>query len=383
MVKKLAGQPRLIKEINKDLIKQVIKDKGPISKPEIARITKLSLPTVNKIVDHLVETNYVKANGLGDTGSGRKPVLYEINSSAGNVIALFFENDYIKGAVSNIIGEILETQRVEIDLGSKEEALNSTCSIIDRLMQGRENVKAIGIGVPGVVKPQGTIYSIPNITGWEGINLKKIIQERYRIPVFIENDVNLIALGVYYRQLKKKYSNVVYVYFGKGIGSGIIIDKKLYKGSTNFAGEISYMVTQDLYPEQLYEARFKGLLEKEVSDIIKHICRAESINSYNELKHKMADEEAAAETVGKLIRKVAFTLINITCVLNPEAIVVKGNFIYPEFIEKVKKIIDNYLPMDIPKILILEDEDAGLIGTINLCISNISSNYLLLDNTGE
>lgn len=383
MVKKLAGQPRLIKEINKDLIKQVIKDKGPISKPEIARITKLSLPTVNKIVDHLVETNYVKASGLGDTGSGRKPVLYEINSSAGNVIALFFENDYIRGAVSNIIGEILETERVEIDLGSKEEALNSTCNIIDRLMQGRENVKAIGIGVPGVVKPQGTIYSIPNITGWEGINLKKIIQERYRIPVFIENDVNLIALGVYYRQLKKKYSNVVYVYFGKGIGSGIIIDKKLYKGSTNFAGEISYMVTQDLYPEQLYEARFKGLLEKEVSDIIKHIFRAESITSYNELKHKMADEEAAAETVGKLIRKVAFTLINITCVLNPEAIVVKGNFIYPEFIEKVKKIIDNYLPMDIPKILILEDEDAGLIGTINLCISNISSNYLLLDNTGE
>ncbi|MDN5301947.1 MAG: hypothetical protein PWQ60_1461 [Thermoanaerobacteraceae bacterium] len=383
MVKKLAGQPRLIKEINKDLIKQVIKDKGPISKPEIAGITKLSLPTVNKIVDYLVETNCVKANGLGETGSGRKPVLYEINSSAGNVIALFFENDYIRGAISNIIGEILETERVEIDLGSKEGALNSTCNIINRLMQGRENVKAIGIGVPGVVKPQGTIYSIPNITGWEGINLKKMIQERYRIPIFIENDVNLIALGVYYRQLKKKYSNVVYVYFGKGIGSGIIIDKKLYKGSTNFAGEISYMVTQDLYPEQLYEAKFKGLLEKEVSDIIKDIYQAESITNYNELKHKLADEEAAGETVGKLIRKVAFTLINITCVLNPEAIVVKGNFIYPEFIEKVKKIIDNYLPRDIPKILILEDEDAGLIGTINMCISNISSNYLLLDSTGE
>lgn len=364
-MKKYAGKPYLIKEINKNLIKQIIKEKGPVSKPEIAKFAKLSLPTVNKAVDKLVEEEYVKLSGVGDSAVGRRPNLYEINGEAGHVLALFFENDYIKAAESNLVGEILEEDKIKIDLKSRDTALGSTFDIIDALFYNSPHIKAIGIGVPGVVKADGSIFNIPNITEWEGINLKSIIEARYHVPVFIENDVNLTTVGVFNRDLKRKYSNIVYIYFGKGVGSGIIINKRLYKGISNFAGEIGYMITQDVDSKLLDQVKTKGLTEQITSDIIKDFT-----------------EDKASQTK-KLIKEVANIIINITCIINPEVVVMKGDFISREFISAVKKYICSYIDKrNSPKLIILDDDNAGLVGTINLCISGINPNYLLVDGKG-
>lgn len=380
-MKKYVGKPHLIKQINKDIIKQVVKENGPISKPEIAHITKLSLPTVNKIVDTLVEEKSIKVKGLGESVGGRKPMLYEINAESGNIIAIYFEGDYIKSADANIVGEIQGKKQVSIDFKSKETVLACTFNIIDDLFK-ISKTRAIGIGVPGVVKKDGTIYNIPNITDWEGINLKQILEERYGVPIFIENDVNLTAIGTYYRQLNKQYKDVVYIYFGKGIGSSLIINEKLYKGATNFAGEISYMITQDVSHDMLYKIKQKGLFEKEVSDILQDICHEKGFKNFLELNDYLSREKYYSLSAKALVKKIAFALINIICVINPEAIVVRGDFINPQFLSKVEKIVIDYLSTDAPSIIQLNDNEAGLIGIVNLCLAEIDSNYLLVKNNG-
>lgn len=380
-MKKYAGKPQLIKQINKALIKQVVKEKGPISKPEISKITKLSLPTVNKIVESLVKEKSINVSGFGKSAGGRKPLLYEINAEFGNITAIFFEGDYIKGADANILGEIQHKKQINIDFKSKDTVLENTFDIIDNLFE-ISKTRAIGVGVPGVVKKDGTIYNIPNITNWEGLNLKQILQEKYKVPVFIENDVNLTAIGAYYKQLNKQYRDVIYIYFGKGVGSSLILNKKLYKGATNFAGEVSYMITRDISRETLNKTKQKGLFEKEITDIIEDICTKKGFKTPSELKNYLAREDKYFLLAQILVKKIAFTLINMTCVINPEAIVVRGDFISPRFLSKVKEIVVDYLSTDTPNIIQLEDDEAGLVGTINLCLSGINSNYLLVNNNG-
>ncbi|EOE7229650.1 ROK family protein [Clostridioides difficile] len=101
-------------------------------------------------------------------------------------------------------------------------------------------MRAIGIGVPGVVK-KGIVKNIPTIKSWEGINLENLIKSKYNTKLFIENDTNITTIGIYQKQYKEKYKNMALMYLENGIGSGIVINDELYLGSTNFAGELNYL----------------------------------------------------------------------------------------------------------------------------------------------
>ncbi|WP_306437138.1 ROK family protein [Clostridioides difficile] len=101
-------------------------------------------------------------------------------------------------------------------------------------------MRAIGIGVPGVVK-KGIVKNIPTIKSWEGINLENLIKSKYNTKLFIENDTNITTIGIYQKQYKEKYKNMALIYLENGIGSGIVINDELYLGSTNFAGELNYL----------------------------------------------------------------------------------------------------------------------------------------------
>ena len=106
-----------------------------------------------------------------------------------------------------------------------------------------KQVSAIGIGAPGSVNSaEGTVIFAPNMEGWKDIPLKKELEKLLGIPVFVENDCNIGALGVYAAELKSKPSSMVGIFVGTGIGGGIIINGELYGGAGHTAGEIGHMV---------------------------------------------------------------------------------------------------------------------------------------------
>lgn len=105
-----------------------------------------------------------------------------------------------------------------------------------------KDVAGIGIGLPGQINsPRGIVLFLPNVPGWKNVPLRKIIQKQLKLPVFMDNDVNLIALGEWKLGAGKGYKNLVCITLGTGVGGGLILDGSLYRGEGFVAGEIGHM----------------------------------------------------------------------------------------------------------------------------------------------
>ena len=363
-MKKVVGQPQFLKEVNINIITDILLEHSPITKPEIARISGLSLPTVNKIVLGLEQQNLVKKAGMEGAGVGRKAQLYVINENSGNVITLYFVNDVYICCVNNMVGEIIYRFTVPVDTSSKESALESTRGAIKRLIDNSENnVVAIGFGVPGIVRGSGIIQGIPSISGWENLNLGELIYNEFKIPTFVENDVKLSTLGFFSSNLENKNS-MVYIYLGKGISSGMILDKKIFKGNDGFSGEFGYMITDEKYNDCEENPMAVGYLEEQLTKLI------------SEIKSEDSSKEALMEKKEKLSKIIAKVIANFVCIVNPEVIVLKGSVFSFDVVTRISELVQKLIPRDnLPEIMEDKSDMSGSSGLLKLCVTSISSNY--------
>ncbi len=116
---------------------------------------------------------------------------------------------------------------------------------VDEADLSLKQISAVGIGAPGAVDfDGGTVIFAPNLEGWKDIPLKKELEKTLGVPVFVENDCNIAALGVYVAELKSKPKSMVGIFIGTGIGGGIIINGELYSGHGHTAGEVGHMVLE-------------------------------------------------------------------------------------------------------------------------------------------
>lgn len=125
-----------------------------------------------------------------------------------------------------------------------ERVAATVLEAIDECDLQPKQIRGLGIGAPGACDPDtGTVIFAPNL-GWKNFPLKKELEKRLPFPVFVENDCNLQTLGVYEKELKGKPRHLVGIFLGTGIGAGIILDGKLYRGFNRTAGEIGHMVLE-------------------------------------------------------------------------------------------------------------------------------------------
>lgn len=142
----------------------------------------------------------------------------------------------IRGAVVDEKGLVKIVSRKIHTKGTETEVLEDVFWLIDNLIE--PEVKAIGIGVPSVVDViKGIVYDVIHIPSWKEVHLKKILEEKYKIPVFVNNDANCFALGEYYFGKGKGGGNIIGLTIGTGLGAGIIINNHLYAGKNCGAGE--------------------------------------------------------------------------------------------------------------------------------------------------
>lgn len=138
-------------------------------------------------------------------------------------------------------GSVVQSHLVEVGRNDTEEAtLDKLFESINKVMT--DSVEAIGIGVPAVVDPEsGIVYDVQNIPAWTKVALKDLVYQKYKVPVFINNDANCFALGEKYFGKAQAYTNCVALSLGTGLGMGILIDNKLYNGVLCGAGEIGML----------------------------------------------------------------------------------------------------------------------------------------------
>lgn len=231
--------------INRSAVLETIRLRGPIARTQIARFLQISLPTVIRVVDELIAEDLVKLTGDKEFSGGRKRPLLEFNSSGHLIIGVDMNESRLYGAVADLSGNIL----TETFLPHQTRGVDSyefLLEIIEQLLafaQGTgKNIRGIGVGAPGITYyEQGIVHWAPTLE-WRDFPLKEKLSKRFHMPVVLDNDVNLSALGELWFGVGQGSNNLVLVIIGSGIGAGIIIDGGVYRGSHLTAGEIGFLL---------------------------------------------------------------------------------------------------------------------------------------------
>ena len=238
-----------IKEMNRSNIINIIKQKGEITKQDIAVALKLSIPTVTTNINQLIEEGLVEAAGVGDSTGGRKPIILKFVENARYSIGVDVSPDRVRILLINLnntiideasfiyektfpFSEVLERLKVEIE------------SLLTRKHISKKKVSGVGISLPGLVDEDRLILeNAPNI-GVRDYDFQEL-QACLQLKVFIENEANIAAYAE--KELGKAVNmrNVVYVSITEGVGTGIIIDQHIYKSSNKKAGEFGHMRISD------------------------------------------------------------------------------------------------------------------------------------------
>ena len=365
----LIGKPETLKEINSSIVEQLIYKYSPLSKPMLAEMTNLSMPTVNRIVDNLEKKGLITSAGLISKGAGRKAVLYQLNKDYGCIITLYyFWGDYLCKLV-DIAGNTLYEETYRFDNTTRETALLSTFHAIDAMLShAASEVKSIGVGVPGAIMPDGKLFAIPKIKVWEDFNLEQALFERYKINIYVENDVNLATMGYYLQNYIDELCDITYIYAGDGMGSGIIINKKFYRGSMNFSGELGFMAPLNGENAQ-YDYTFEGgYLEKILRPFIKG--------------GKDAEEQRGKGDKDTLINYFTAVAANYIAIINPAAIVFGGELFDEAFVEEIRQRLKNYSPINSILVFDGENRQMGIEGLVLACMDTLISNIQLVQVGG-
>lgn len=240
--------------------------------------------------------------------------------------------------------------------GSENDVLGQLCGMIDELIS--PDVRAIGIGVPSVVDAEkGIVYDVVAIPSWKEVHLKEILEAKYGIPVSVDNDCNCFALGVARHGEAAPFSDSVCITLGTGVGSGIIIGGKLYRGSNTGAGEIGGLPYLDKDYEYYCSSRYFEGLGTTGKDAAEAASRGES--------GALAIMDAFGAHVGKLMCLVMFAY-------DPEAIVLGGSIskAFPYFSEAMYREMRSFpygRALERIKILCSDTEYVGLFGAAAIC----------------
>ncbi|WP_374703064.1 ROK family protein [Neobacillus cucumis] len=235
----------LVKKINQKLILNEIVANSPISRAKISETTGLNKSTVSSQVNALLEKNLIFEIGQGQSSGGRKPVMLVFNKNAGYSIGIDIGVDFINCILTDLKGTIVFEDNQKLENQSSEEIkevlLLKIKNLIAQMPDSPYGLTGIGVCVPGLVNTDQKIIFTPNLDWNYDLDLKAVIEQEFKVPVFIENEANAGANGEKEFGAAKNYENLVYVSVQTGIGVGIIINNDLYRGVKGYAGEMGHL----------------------------------------------------------------------------------------------------------------------------------------------
>ncbi len=237
----------LLRELSEQAVLETIFRQGPTTRPQIAALTSLSKPTVSAAIRRLEQSGLVRSGGMRSGQRGRSPVSYVVSPHAGFVVGADIGGANVRVAAADLFGEpVMDIKRPTAKDGSRSvvlQLLEMVTEVIDTAGSDHGPALALGIASPGVVdQGSGRVTSLAyNVAPEGGFDPLDVIRERFDIPVFVDNNVNLAAVGEKWFGLARGVSTMVFIGVGAGIGLGIVIGDELVRGAHGAAGEIAYL----------------------------------------------------------------------------------------------------------------------------------------------
>jgi predicted NBD/HSP70 family sugar kinase len=238
-------------------ILEIIRRRGPISRPDISKEMGVNVVSISNYVDEFIKHNVVYEKELDVSEGGRRPVLLELNSQAGFVIGVGLNLMNMVGLLIDLKGNILTKTQIVRPRASAKEITECLLEIVREILRRSKEytpkIKGIGVGIAGLVnKKDGSIHWPQKMDHYYtyaslDLPLKDLIEKEFNLPALIENDATSACFGEYWLGLERGFKNVIYMF--SGVGCGIIINGEIYSGTHGYAGEITIynFKEQDLF----------------------------------------------------------------------------------------------------------------------------------------
>lgn len=241
------GDQALVREINLSLIINELRERAPISRANLAEITGLNKTTVSSLVQELMSKQFVREVGYDNSGVGRPAMLLELNPGAGCIVSGEIGVDFVNVIRTDFSAEVTWRRKEDVDhtIGQRrmfDRALALLSEAIETDRRGCGDLLGLALGVPGIVdQATGRLIFAPNL-GWRDVPLRDMLREAFPdIPIYVDNEANLAALGEYYLGVAQGYDDVLFISIDVGLGGGIIREGQPFRGKMGFAGEFGHM----------------------------------------------------------------------------------------------------------------------------------------------
>ncbi|WP_099159715.1 ROK family transcriptional regulator [Virgibacillus ndiopensis] len=380
------GNSAYIKQMNSKLILKCIIEEESISRASISKKLSLSKPTVSTIVDQLLKDQWIYETGSGEssTGGGRKPINLKFNPKKAYILGVDIGGTKVAIGITDLNGNIITYRNFPTQENLERDIFTEIYRNVDS-MKGEldiddSRILGMGVGVPGVINvEEGIVYEAPALK-WKRFPIREKMHKLFDFPIYIDNDVNISVLGEHWRGKGQQKNNLIYIAIGTGIGSGIIINGELYRGSNYSAGEIGYMVTDRVYAKRyhpVYDGY--GFLEsvasgssigKQLSERIgKEVSAKEVFKLYKE------NNQEAVEVINFAIENLALGIANYVSLFDPELIILGGGVSesYSVIDEKIKDIIERFTPKRCEVVQTTFGKEAGVVGAVALFLKEFDT----------
>ncbi len=248
------GSQSSLHRANLERVVRAVRMAGSLTQAEIARTTGLSAATVSNIVRELKEAGTVEVTPT--SSGGRRARAVSLSADAGLVVGVDFGHSHLRVAIGNLAHKVLSEDAEPIDVdASSAEGLDRAEAMVRRLVatasagSGRAKVIGVGLGVPGPIDiGTGVLGSTAILPGWAGTNPRDDLAARLGVPVYVDNDANLGALGEQVWGAGHGAEDLAYIKVASGVGAGLVISGQVYRGPGGTAGEIGHITLDESGP---------------------------------------------------------------------------------------------------------------------------------------
>ena len=351
-----------IAEYNQGLILDALRFHGDMSRADLSRHLNMSFPAISSNTKRLLEANYIMEVGAGDNSVGRKSTMLAFNAERGYIVGIDLGRFRIRMMLADLLGnevastEIVNSANLSGDGQQSIQLIQDQISdILEQTGKTKDDILCIVIGIPGIIK-DGRSFLAPFTENYLEKDMIETLQDAFEADVILENCVNLGVIGEQWKGAGVNYKDILYIAYGVGLGSALIVDGKLYKGANGAAGEIGFMITDPTNIDQ--ECEEIGSLEEALSrgKIEKYLDAGrfdEEIVKLIEL-YKNDGSPYAKLIIDEITLNFGMALVNMAAILNPEVIIIAGGLganLGKLFLDQWKEILNKQVPFA-PEILL-------------------------------
>ncbi len=331
----------LIRNINQSVLLNLIRAHAPISRPQLAMLSGLSQVTVIKITNNLIDRHLILENEYAESTGGRRAGLLEIHPEGGFAVGLIPQPSSLTAVILNLNSDPVYSKQWDITFSDNyPQAIDLIAQCVEELFCDsgipKEKIIGVGLGMSGLIDAERGCCIDSWMMNWQNVEISRPLEERLGVPVFLDNDVNCLAIYEKLFGQGQPYQHFLVVAIGRGVGLGIVVNGDLYRGAFGGAGEFGH--TAVTTEGRLCECGNHGCLETYISEsgIVKNYL--EYVHSttfslekgiqeptvFEVVERARNGDEAAVAAFQRAGILLGVSLANLVNIFNPECVMLSG-----------------------------------------------------------